>query len=248
MSGRGPEQFVLDEAEEDGARRRRAILSPVRRRRNCSTVWLYFDKKVDKIVCNVPLCNKSYSKTTGTSTLATHLANAHEITLTSTNAQNQNNLAEVLNVESPLYPPLSQNKQNANTKQLLEFLTDNLQPFALVDNQSFIEFVRTLNPNYRLPDRKTIREHLKQEYATKFARLKRFFASCESKINLTLDIWSSIASEPYIAFTAHLIDNTWTLRSFLLDIYYFPFPHDGKSIAFAIYDVNEQNFFLNDRN
>ena len=104
MSDNCPKQFILNEAHQDTTR---AVLSPVHRRRNCSTVWTYFDKKVDKIVCNVPLCTKSYAKTTGTSTLATHLSNAHNITLTATKSQSPNELTEALNVESPLCPPLS---------------------------------------------------------------------------------------------------------------------------------------------
>ena len=66
--------------------------------------------------------------------------------------------------------------------------------------------------------------------------LKDILAISNSKINLTCDIWTSLSKDPYFEVTCHFITNGW-ISEYLLDIIYFPHPHDASFINNAVLKV-----------
>ncbi|RNA21346.1 zinc finger BED domain-containing 1-like [Brachionus plicatilis] len=97
------------------------------------------------------------------------------------------------------------------------------------DDTKFRKFIFSLNPRFVLPDRKSVREMIKRKYDKKKNELKDILAINISKINLTCHIWTSLSKHPYIAVTCHFISNDWRLNEYLLDIIYFPHPHDANT-------------------
>ncbi|CAF1140413.1 unnamed protein product [Brachionus calyciflorus] len=57
---------------------------------------------------------------------------------------------------------------------------------------------------------------------------------------MTTDNWTSCKKDPFISVTCHFVDEEWKLRSFLLDVFYFPHPHGGSFCLEALHDVCEE--------
>lgn len=57
------------------------VQSPEAKRRNASAIWEYIEKVGDKTRCRVENCTTVWSSSTGNSTISTHLANVHKITI-----------------------------------------------------------------------------------------------------------------------------------------------------------------------
>ena len=57
---------------------------------------------------------------------------------------------------------------------------------------------------------------------------------------LTMDIWTSMATEAYMTVTAHYIDPNWKLQNFLLETLLFPERHTGVNIAQKLNEVGER--------
>ena len=51
------------------------------KRRNESPIWQYMSRTENNIMCKVGNCTVTWSKSTGNSTLATHLGNVHQISV-----------------------------------------------------------------------------------------------------------------------------------------------------------------------
>ncbi|KYN22008.1 hypothetical protein ALC57_05608 [Trachymyrmex cornetzi] len=79
------------------------------------------------------------------------------------------------------------------------------QPFTIVNDTGFQEFVNLLDPRYKLPSTYTLSEKLLQEaYLEAYNKLKTDL----NKINyvgITCDSWTFIANEPYLIVTCHYI-------------------------------------------
>jgi len=186
-----------------------------------------------KITCNHQDCSAEYSKSTGNSTLATHLANNHGIHQDSNAGSND----ETESATSPKNLKKNFADQERLNDFFIEFIVSNIQSFSLADDIKFRKFICALNPKYILPDRKTVREKIKIKYEAKKKEIKNRLSKLRSKINMTTDIWTSFKKDPFISVTCHFVDEEWKLRSFLLDVFYFPHPHDGSFCLEALHDV-----------
>ena len=81
-----------------------------------------------------------------------------------------------------------------------------MQPFALCNDKSFLNFCYALDPKFVLPDRKTVANLLRTEYETMCRGIKGMLELLDSKASFTSDGWTSTAGDPYIVVTCHYID------------------------------------------
>ena len=195
-------------------------------RRNISHVWQYMEKinEQKKIRCKVADCSKVYSDSTSTRVLRDHLTNDHKISKQTLEGSE----SEQESVTSP--KNLRMTEQSRLTGLFLTFLINNIQSFVLSDDPDFKKFIFGLNNKYVLPCRKTVREKIKIRYDRCLEDVKDMVKTIRAIVHITTDIWTSISSEPYMSVTVHFVNNQWKLTSMLLDIFYFPHPHDSSFI------------------
>lgn len=133
-------------------------------------------------------------------------------------------------------------------------VTQDFQPFSIVEDSGFKEFVSVLNPGYQLPNRKTLSTVLlAEEYTNKLFKYQEMGRRCLS-ICLTLDCWTSKNLQSYMAITAHFIDkDTFEFHSILIQCAAFDGQHTGEKIAEKLREVantwaltNKVNFLVSD--
>lgn len=102
-------------------------------------------------------------------------------------------------------------------KLLLGLITKDYQPFSIVEDNGFVEFVHGLNPNYSLPSRKVLSNSiLPAAYEQCFNVVKNKMKDVQS-VCLTTDCWTSSTNESYLGLTAHYITDDYSLNSVLLE-------------------------------
>ena len=85
------------------------------------------------------------------------------------------------------------------TDHVVEFLAETNQPLSLVDNLAFIKLLSKLDNKYKLPRRQTItNKTLKDKAEIIKSKIKIELDEAEF-ISVTLDGWSSVASDAYLA-------------------------------------------------
>jgi len=99
--------------------------------------------------------------------------------------------------------PASVTRQKCLNQILLKMLVKDMQPFSIVSDEGFREFVAALDPSYSLPDRMTLTV-LPGMYSDAVDKVKAELSEAES-ITLTTDGWTSMTTDGYIAVTAHYI-------------------------------------------
>lgn len=80
---------------------------------------------------------------------------------------------------------------------------DNL-PFSLVDSDAFSFFIKTLNPHYKAPSRKTLTNMIDKKYDYLKSKVMDLLASTKY-ITLTTDVWTSSKTEAHLGLTAHFL-------------------------------------------
>ncbi|XP_026484617.2 E3 SUMO-protein ligase ZBED1-like [Vanessa tameamea] len=157
------------------------------------------DESGTKVRCK--LCSAVLTTGGGTSNMLSHLKRKHsEIVSTQTNSSisSGDNNDSVSTIEQSLSP---------NFKEIDEALTlmlaTDFQPFSMVDDKGFRNFVRHINPNYRIPEKRTIRYELMPKLFNELkAKLKRILSDIDN-LSLTTDVWTSNSMESYITITVH---------------------------------------------
>lgn len=118
------------------------------------------------------------------------------------------------------------------TEKLTVMIAKLMLPFSIVDEPEFIEFVQTLDPKYRPPDRKYIS---KVAIPGKHNEVKEKVKDAVKKakyLSITSDAWSSPTMESFLSLTAHYITPNWNLQSYCLrTIYMGSHSHTGENIA-----------------
>uniref|UniRef100_A0A6P7H1Y9 Uncharacterized protein LOC114345090 n=1 Tax=Diabrotica virgifera virgifera TaxID=50390 RepID=A0A6P7H1Y9_DIAVI len=109
------------------------------------------------------------------------------------------------------------NKEETDNALMLLFIYD-LQPFRMVESEAFRELIFGLNPNYTLPDRKTISKimipHLYEQCMTKVKTL----LEQGSTFCITTDCWTSrIYETSYIGVTVHFLTESEKLSAYQIN-------------------------------
>jgi hypothetical protein len=138
--------------------------------------------------------------------------------------------------------PFNQQEQQEYTKYLIRWLICDLQPFTVVDNTYFREFINYFCPRYTVPERHQVKDFIISTFNTKREKIINHLDQIEGKCSLTADMWTSMNREAYLGITIHYVNSDWHLCNFLLDIIPFTTRHTGENIAQEIVRVlNEFN-------
>ena len=105
-----------------------------------------------------------------------------------------------------------------------------------------MKFVYHLDKRYIVPNRDTIKCRIKNEFFVKQVKLKEMLKSA-NKVSLTCDLWTSCAMEPYLGITCHFVNSENEMVSTLLNVSYFPHPHEAQCIQSEIEEVFLVNLF-----
>ncbi|XP_053551460.1 E3 SUMO-protein ligase ZBED1-like [Bombina bombina] len=108
-----------------------------------------------------------------------------------------------------------------------------MRPLSMVEGKGFKNMVSVLNPGYTLPSRTHFTKLVERKYQEALKNVKGAISAAanESRIALTADIWTSIATEAYLGITCHYIGADWKMHSICLTTMPLEDRHTAKNIA-----------------
>ncbi|KAG6606814.1 Zinc finger BED domain-containing protein DAYSLEEPER, partial [Cucurbita argyrosperma subsp. sororia] len=212
---------------------------PNKRRRKKSIVWDYFTVQTVedgciRAYCNQ--CNKSFayitgSKLAGTSHLKRHIAlgicpvsrernqsNCAPTTFTNGNAANP---PRKRYRATPTFVsiPFDQNRCNHDIAIMIIM---HEYPLDMVEQAGFIDFVRSLQPQFNMMSYATVQEECTSIYLREKESLLNFVCGIPSRISLSLDVWISSDTTCYVFLKGHFIDNNWNSHCLMLNVVRIP--------------------------
>ena len=99
-----------------------------------------------------------------------------------------------------------------------------------------MNFVRTLEPAYEVPSRKHVMNKLRELYAETREKVEVKLKEVTSAA-ITLDFWTSRATNSYLGVTVHFISPRWTMESYALQTREVKERHRADNVAEGIQHV-----------
>ncbi|XP_072400765.1 E3 SUMO-protein ligase ZBED1-like [Diabrotica undecimpunctata] len=145
---------------------------------------------------------------------------------------------------------ISMTQQKKLDQLLLNLIIKDFQPFSIVEDNGFKDFILTLNPAYKLPTRKTLSNVLLpavfEEVRLKVSDVLKEVVS----ITITTDCWTSRNTDSVIAVTGHFIDNKFQIKSVLLECVGYEGGHGSTNLAdnltkvISNWNISEESILL----
>ncbi len=117
------------------------------------------------------------------------------------------------------------------TDSILNMLVTDMRPLSMVEDDGFTKMIHTLNPGYTLPSRTHFTNFVERKYEETFKEVKTAINTNNSKLALTTDVWTSVATEAYLGITCHYITDDWDMQSFCLTTMPLQDRHTASNIA-----------------
>ncbi|XP_041468262.1 E3 SUMO-protein ligase ZBED1-like [Lytechinus variegatus] len=174
-----------------------------------SKVWEYFAKTSDSSV-KCKLCDIVYKYTGGsTTTMNSHLVKKHPNTVTAPD-QRQGPITSFFKT-----PPTPRRSEEI-TECIVSLVAKDGLPISCVEGEGLRGLIRTLEPGYTMPTRRTVTNRLKALYDVKRNSVRELLGEVPS-VALTTDCWTSVGTKDYMTVTAHAIGDRWQRRNFILE-------------------------------
>lgn len=129
---------------------------------------------------------------------------------------------------------------------LIKLFVCDFQPFSVLEDEGFKEFVHVLNPAYQLPSRHYISKTAIPALYEECLTAVRDVVSSGTSFCLTTDCWTSINTTSYTAITAHFITENFVMRTVLLECAAFNVSHTSKHLASEIRRISRE-WGINDK-
>ena len=110
-------------------------------------------------------------------------------------------------------------------------------PFQFVEYEGIRSLFAYVCEDVKLVSRNTVKADILKLYKKEREKLELWLQSIPSRISLTSDLWTSIATDGYLCLIAHFIDEEWVLQKKVLNFHFMPPPHNGISLCEMIYGL-----------
>lgn len=119
-------------------------------------------------------------------------------------------------------------------------IVKDLQPLSIVEDDGFRNFVKTLDPRYKIPGRKSLMDgKLPALYEDCCAKVRKALSGVDNVV-LTSDMWTSRATEAYLTVSCHMIDENWQMVAYMLETCSVPGQHTADNICAQLTRITEE--------
>ncbi|CAH1383344.1 unnamed protein product [Tenebrio molitor] len=235
------------------------------RKRKTSEMWQFFEP-INQLYAQCNICKANISHKTSISNLQSHMQNkfnilqclfqqpASERTISKVEENSKAHKEAILQEDAVIpstsaeSPQLQMSQKPSKSRwynQLsLLFILD-FQPFRVVEDTGFQQFVSALNPAYALPSRhtksKTITAAMYEECLHKMKEI----VETGRKFCVTTDCWTSINTtilhslSCYIGVTAHFLNDNFEIHSIFLECWAMHVSHTSENMAAEWHRIGE---------
>lgn len=108
--------------------------------------------------------------------------------------------------------PCNNTRKGQITDKLVSVIIENNLPIHFSESESFREFMKFVEPNYKCPCAETIRNITESKFNNVQNEIRKEMESVRY-VAITTDAWTSISNDAFLAVTASYFNKNWELRT-----------------------------------
>lgn len=206
-------------------------------------IWAHFGfyeitgkHELDKTHAVCKVCHTKIKYLGNTTNLRNHVSRFHSEKLTPATVKERPDPAQPRIDEKLSILPPNAEKAKRITQSVAAFIAKDLRPYSVVENSGFRHLLKTLEPRYKLPSRSHFTDKVYNE--TKGQVMASM--SQASRVAITCDSWTSVATESYLTVTVHYVNEDWQILSHVLQTRAVYESHTGAHLAELLSHVVEE--------
>uniref|UniRef100_H2ZZB5 BED-type domain-containing protein n=1 Tax=Latimeria chalumnae TaxID=7897 RepID=H2ZZB5_LATCH len=219
-----------------------------------AVVWKYFtaeDADKTKGKCNLyelVLSRGKNKNDCGTSSMRKHLSVKHYDTSQSLCAQESEDKAGLKTCQPAITDafaatcpwPQDHPQAKALIRQLMEMIAMDMQPFSIVEDEGFRRLCALAVPRYNLPSQHHLSEKVLEDLREKVCLHVYKEVEKTDQFVISLDIWTSKATDSYLGVTAHWVTEDYVRQQFILAVASLTSNHTAANIQCLLLGVLEK--------
>ena len=108
-------------------------------------------------------------------------------------------------------------------------------PLSVIDKPAFREMLKIFDAQYEPPSRKYLSATAIPAMYEQIRSAVAIEVQGATFFSATTDLWSSSASQPYLSYTVHFINDDWQLCNKCLQTLFRPEDHTGENRLYRIH-------------
>lgn len=215
-------------------------------KKSTSDVWQYFTKytvtveengkQVDQLwaQCKFKGCNNKTSKgraesNRGTTGFWSHLKHYHSIVKGQQQLKSETDHEKGMTVIEPY-----KYDQEVSLRKLYIAIIMHEYPFNIVEHEYFVEFIKSLRPNFPIKSRITVRKDIMDLYLQEKDKMYAYFKTLQCRLSATMDMWTSNQNKGYMCVTVHWVDDDWRIQKRIINFFHVPGRHTGENMSHTL--------------
>lgn len=223
---------------------------PNKRRRKKSIVWEHFTVESVGAGCIracCKQCKKSFAYITGSKLAGTsHLKRHISLGICPVSRQKNQLIPYVPGSKTTATDPPKRRyraspgipsfnfDQNRCSQEIARMIILHDYPLHIVEQPGFVDFVRTLQPQFNMFSFNTIQGDCVAIFLKEKQSLLNLVNGIPGRVSLALDLWISNQGLGYVFITGHFIDDDWNLHRRILNVVMVPSPDSANAFNQAI--------------
>ena len=124
----------------------------------------------------------------------------------------------------------------------MNWIIFDVQLLMTTQSKYFQELIKELDPAFKIPDTKLIKQIIHKAYNHTYPLIKEFLDKNAISVSLTTDMWTARNRQGFLGVTCSFLDKDFCINEIILTIEYIRYPHTAQHILETLFAIlNEWN-------
>ena len=123
---------------------------------------------------------------------------------------------------------------------MINWIIFDTRPLNITQSESFRKFVKELDPAFKIPSVKLIKQTIQEAYNHTLPLIQQFVKNNSISVSLTTDMWTGRNRQGFLGVTCSFLDKNFTIHEIILTIEYIRYPHTAENISDALFVILDQ--------
>lgn len=136
--------------------------------------------------------------------------------------------------------PHKESRQIELRNLLINWIIFDSRPLNITQSEHFRKFIKELDPAFKIPDTKSIKQVIQDAYNYTLPLVQKFVEDNAISVSLTTDMWTGRNRQGFLGVTCSFLDKNFNIHEIILTIEHIRYPHTAQNISDSLFVILDQ--------